>query len=391
MLGLLRRRSGALAIGALVLAAVLCILSGGLPSQDLAALMARVAPVLGFVLAIAVLAELAREAGLLDVIAHGLTVLARGRTVVLWCAVCALAVVCTAFFSLDTTALIMTPVVVLTARRVDVPAVPFALATVWLANTASLLLPVSNLTNLLARDVLGGGTAAFLSRSAAPTLVAIVVPVAILAVVHRRELQGRFRASPAPQIRDRALLRISGCVVVVLLPLLVVVPAVWIPAGAAALVLLLAFALRRREAIGAHLVPWRPLAIALALFVLVETAHVQGATSFVLRAADGGTGPMGLLRTAGTSALAANVLDNLPAFLLLEHRAGDDPASTMALLIGVDVGPLITPWASLATLLWHQRMQAMGVRIPWVRFMALGAVAVVITVPLATLALAVLE
>jgi arsenical pump membrane protein len=38
----------------------------------------------------------------------------------------------------------------------------------------------------------------------------------------------------------------------------------------------------------------------------------------------------------------------------------------MALLIGVNVGPLVTPWGSLATLLWAQRCRARGVRIaPW--------------------------
>ncbi len=46
---------------------------------------------------------------------------------------------------------IVTPVVVVLAQSIGVTPLPFALATVWLANTASLALPVSNLTNLLAR------------------------------------------------------------------------------------------------------------------------------------------------------------------------------------------------------------------------------------------------
>jgi arsenical pump membrane protein len=60
----------------------------------------------------------------------------------------------------------------------------------------------------------------------------------------------------------------------------------------------------------------------------------------------------------------------------------------VALLIGVNAGPLITPWASLATLLWHQRLTALGVTISWRQYALLGAVAVVPTVGGAVLALA---
>ena len=37
----------------------------------------------------------------------------------------------------------------------------------------------------------------------------------------------------------------------------------------------------------------------------------------------------------------------------------------MALLVGVNAGPLVTPWASLATLLWLQRCRTAGVVVPW--------------------------
>ena len=61
--------------------------------------------------------------------------------------------------------MLLTPVVIAVARQLGLSAVPFAMTTVWLANTASLLLPVSNLTNLLALhhfSLLGLGTAGYL-------------------------------------------------------------------------------------------------------------------------------------------------------------------------------------------------------------------------------------
>lgn len=63
----------------------------------------------------------------------------------------------TVLLGLDTTAVLLTPVVLSMSVQLDLPTMPFALLTVWLANTASLLLPVSNLTNLLALDRLGCG------------------------------------------------------------------------------------------------------------------------------------------------------------------------------------------------------------------------------------------
>ena len=66
----------------------------------------------------------------------------------------ALATVSTVFFSLDTTAIMLTPLAVQLASRFRLPQPAVALSVVWIANLASMPLPVSNLTNLLA---LSGG------------------------------------------------------------------------------------------------------------------------------------------------------------------------------------------------------------------------------------------
>jgi arsenical pump membrane protein len=83
---------------------------------------------------------------------------------------------------------------------------------------------------------------------------------------------------------------------------------------------------------------------------------------------------------------SANVANNLPAYLALEPTAGS-PLRLAALLIGVNLGPLISPWASLATLLWHERLQGLNLRVRWGGFAVAGAVAVALALPLAVLAL----
>ncbi len=371
----------------LVLGAIL-VATGVLPVTDALAVADRVWPILLFVVAITVVTELAAEAELFRIVAERAAGWGLGRSWLLWLFVVLIAVLSTVFLSLDTTAVLLTPVVVLLARHVGLPPLPFALTTVWLANTASLLLPVSNLTNLLAQHALGGiSPFAFAALMALPALVAILVPVILLLVIHRKELFTRYEPDAPAAATDRVLLVASGVVVVLLLPALVSGVAVWIPALAGAVVLVVFFAVRRREVLRFGLVPWQLVLLASGLFLVIEAAHSLGLPALLSALAGQGEDPLSLLRLAGSAAAGANVVNNLPAYLAFESIA-ESPVRIAAVLIGVNAGCLITPWASLATLLWHDRLKALDVEISWGRYIALGLIVTPLTVGLATLALA---
>lgn len=375
--------------GALWIVGLLALLTGALPTDAALAVADRVWPVLLFVVAVTVVAELASTAGLFDVVAARLARFARGRTVWLWIWVVALAVVATAFLSLDTTAVLLTPVVVAmaVARRLD--PLPFAFVTVVLANTASLVLPVSNLTNLLASDALGGGhdPLAFLALLGPSALIAIAVSVAVLTLVFLPRLPKTYPDAAPPAVADPLLLRVSAIVTVALLPLLVIGLHPWIPALAAAVVLVAVYAVRAPRALGIRLVPWSLLLFAGGLFLAVGAVEAWGAGRVTSVLAGTGDDVVSLWQLAGVGALAANGINNLPAYLALESIA-DSPARLAALLVGVNAGPLVTPWASLATLLWHDRLVSAGVRVRWSRFIVLGAVIAPLILLLAVLPLA---
>lgn len=380
-------RLAILGAGLLVLGGV-AILTGLLPPEEALAVGQRVWPILLFAVAITIVAELAAEAGVFTAVAERLARIGLGRAWVLWLLVVVLAVGCTVFLSLDTTAVLLTPVVVLLVRHNGLPPLPFALTTVWLANTASLLLPVSNLTNLLAQDALGfHDPARFAALMAAPAIVAIVVPCVVIAVVFRRDLGARYLEAPIEQLRDRPLFVLSAVVLVALLPLLVSGMPVWLPASVAAVVLIGAFLVRRRSALRFELVPWQIVVFASGLFLVVEAAQGVGLTNLLSAVAGEGDDPLALLQLAFAGLVGANGIDNLPAYLALEPVAGSAPRLA-ALLVGVNAGPLITPWASLAVLLWHRRLVALDVEFRWTRYVVLGLVVAPLTVGLATLALA---
>jgi arsenical pump membrane protein len=372
-------RSAILGLVLLVVGGVL-IATGVLPAEDAIGVGERVWPILLFVVAITVVTELAAEAGLFSDVAERLAGWGLNRAWLLWLLVVALATVCTVFLSLDTTAVLLTPVVVLLARHVGLPPIPFALTTIWLANSGSLLLPVSNLTNLLAEHRMGlGSPLAFAGLMAAPAAIAVVVPCLVLFVVFRRDLLARYTPAEPTAPADRVLFATSAAVVVLLVPALVSGVAVWIPASVGAVVLAVAFAIRRPAALGIALVPWQLVLLASGLFLVIEAGHSLGLTRLLATAAGTGDGPVDLLQLAGLGVVAANAVNNLPAYLALEPVA-DSPVRLAALLVGVGAGSLITPWASLATLLWHDRLSALDVEVSWWRYVALGLLVVPLTV-----------
>ena len=125
--------------------------------------------------------------------------------------------------------------------------------------------------------------------------------------------------------------------------------------------------------------PWQIILLACGLFLVVETAHAHGLSAAVAPLVGQGEDIPDLLRVAGVGALVANGIDNLPAYLALEPLA-TEPTRMAGLLVGVNAGALVTPWASLAILLWHERLLGLDVAVRWPRYMAASALVAVLTV-----------
>ncbi|MFN8169662.1 MAG: ArsB/NhaD family transporter [Candidatus Nanopelagicales bacterium] len=370
------------------IAGALTLVTGQLSGDAALDVVVRLAPILVFLVAVTVLAELADASGLFDVTARELAHWGGGRTWRLWLLMAALATVATVVLSLDTTAVLLTPVVLAMAAALDLPALPFAMLTVWLANTASMLLPVSNLTNLLAQDSLQLTTVGFAAASWPAAIVAVVVTVAVLALWFRRDLRGTYVVPEHPGVDDRVLFWTSAAVCALLGPLVVLgLPFAWVASGLAA-VLVVAFLLRRRDVLRISLVPWRLVLLVVGLFLVVSAAHEHGLDEALVRLTGTGDSFASLLQLGGVATVGANVVNNLPAYAALEPTA-DGTLRTMVLLVGVNCGPLVLLWGSLATLLWRERCRARGLEVGWRTFAGLGLVGVPLVVVSAVAALSV--
>jgi arsenical pump membrane protein len=101
------------------------------------------------------------------------------------------------------------------------------------------------------------------------------------------------------------------------------------------------------------------LIFVLALGVVVHAASVHGLSSAIDSLVPQGTSLPALLAIAAVSAVLANLVNNLPATLIVAPvAAANGPGALLAMLVGVNAGPNLTYTGSLATLLWRRVMRA---------------------------------
>jgi arsenical pump membrane protein len=307
----------------------------------------------------------------------------------------------TAILSLDTTAVMLTPVMLALVKRLKVPAAPYVVLCAFVANVGSLALPISNLTNLLFADAFHQTFAAFAARMIAPQLVALAATFAVLRWHFRRDLPQRFDGEslpePASVVPHHAYFLICVAVLAVVLvgyflaPLMGLEPYVFAFAGCGVLAIAGAAAGRVRIRAAGEL-SWHIFPFVIGLFVAVqalENLGIVGAESGWLAGMRPGS-PEKLLAAAGATAFASNFMNNLPAALIARSvllRSHAHMGTVLASLIGADVGPMVTPFGSLATMLVLAFARRDGGEVRIGRLVMLGLWATPVIVLLTTLAL----
>jgi arsenical pump membrane protein len=148
------------------------------------------------------------RAGFFDWAAIRCARIAKGNARSLYRNAFVLGAIVTAILSLDTTAVMLTPVMLAVVKRLRLPATPYVVLCAFVANIGSLVLPISNLTNILFADTFHLTFAAFSVRMLGPQLVALVTTYPLLRWHFRRELpngfDGEFLPEPKSVVPNRA-------------------------------------------------------------------------------------------------------------------------------------------------------------------------------------------
>jgi arsenical pump membrane protein len=390
---------------AAVLGALLALSLGFATLSDVYAGVRDMGDIMLFLISVMAVSGMAEQAGVFRWAAGLALVTARGRGWLLFVNLFLLGALITLFLSLDVTAVVLTPLVCALVLPLRLDARPFVFASAFVANTASLALPMSNLTNMLVYELLGVGFWDFVRYLALPNLVALAVCLALLLALFWRALPGRLTvtAEQPYALPDTPFFRSSLAIVLVTVVLLLAAGLLrwpfWLASGPGA-VLLAVLAIRHRWLGGRDVrktVAWELPPFVLGMYVVVagvyralepvlaplaeQAAHLSGATPFFWAV---------FASTAG-----ANAVNNLPFSLAAIQFLQSVPLETVdvldspgarvremlafGMLLGVNLGPNLTVTGSLATMLCLASARRQGIVITPMAFIRTG---VLVTPPM---------
>ncbi|NHP14774.1 arsenic transporter [Rhodococcus sp. IC4_135] len=371
-------------------AAVVVLLTGIVTLDEAREELTSMAPTVVFLVAVLVLAHAADALGVFRWVSQILQQKSLADPQRLLMYVFGAAALTTAVLSLDATVVLLTPAVIAAARSIGASPRPHSYASAHLSNSASTLLPVSNLTNLIAFAATGLTFLHFTALMALPWVVTIAVEYLIFRLFFRSELVRDDSADPPAAARSAPAPILPLTVIgLTLLGFAVsgffgIEPA-WIAVVGASV--LGAIALARHRTTAAKMIYAADLwfcAFVLVLGIIVAGVANGPVGEWIAQILPGDTSYGSLLFVAAVAAVASNLVNNLPATLLMIAALGTaaPPALVLAMLIGVNLGPNLTYVGSLATMLWRRVATSAGAPPTLATFTLLG----IITTPLTLLA-----
>ena len=354
-----------------VVCAAAAMATGLLSRAEARSAVEQLAPVVAFLVTILVVSDVCARAGVFRAAAQRVSRWSAGRATRLFTGIFLLAALVTVTLSLDATVVLLTPVVLAAGlTHAAEPAggdEPGTWACLRMANSASLLLPVSNLTNLLALPHLDLTFTGFAVRMAPVLGAVLVVEYVGLRLVFRRRLRGDGPAAPGETIPLPAF-------PVVVVAAMLVGFAVLSPLGgqpwwasSVAAAVLAGWAVRRGLARPIHVV--HAAHPGFAIWVLGLGVVVAGLSEGFLGAAvrdlvPASTSYAGLGAVALLATVLAGLLTNLSATLLLVPMVAPlGTTAVLAALLGLNIGSGLTWTGSLANLLWRRTLRRHGTRI----------------------------
>lgn len=353
-----------------------------------------------FLLALLLLSALLERSGFFDWSSIQAARLARGDGRRLYRNVFVLGAAVTASLSLDTTAVILTPIVLAFVTRLNLPARPYIFACAFVANVASLPLPVSNLTNLLFTGAFALPFGGFALRMILPQCVALLTNYALFRWLFRPDLPARFSGDglPDPQtvVPHAGYFRAAAAILGLVLAGYFAAPFAHLPSyavGFAGCLALGVYGIRARQ-VGWELlreVSWPVFPFVVSLFVVIGGVENLGLTERIAAWVITLPNPAaGMAAMAGGAGLASNIVNNIPAALLARsvlQQAHSHPPLVYAALLGTNIGPNLTLSGSLATLLVLTAARKKGEDLRALDFFRVGLLVTPVTLLAAVFAL----
>lgn len=341
-----------------------------------------------FFLGMMTVAALADQSGVFDVVAATVARVARGQVMLLYIAIFAVGAIISTLFANDSAALVLTPIVYALVSRLALDPLPFVFATTFIADTASVGLPVSNPLNVILADAFHLDLASYLGHLWLPALLVIAINLLVFLVLFRRDIRGRF-SQPTPAKKSAGLPSTFAILVVLAFAYLFASAirfslGIVACAGAAALALNLIRLGSLDTSRVKNEISWAIFGFIGGMFILVQALHSAGVTAAlgrVLLHFSHGSSLSAIAATTIGSALGSNAINNLPMALVMVKSiqtvhvaAGIRLDLIYATIMGCDLGPNLTHLGSLATFLWLFFLRRKGLNVSAWDYLKIGVV-----------------
>ncbi|MDR7072959.1 arsenic transporter [Fictibacillus barbaricus] len=310
----------------------------------------------------------------------------------------------TLFFNNDGSILITTPIIIKTLNMLRLKPhqkIAFLLPGAITATASSAPIAISNIANLIALKIVGLDINSYVTLMFVPAMIGIIVIVALLFLHFKKAIpkklppayftevnyQKSSRVIPHPlSVQKRVKVdwwMFKVCISIVIVTRLTFfiltpfgIPMEWVAIVGAILLILVRW---YRKKVGfldvIKKTPWHILLFAFSMYVLIFGLQRIGLTSLIVTYITEliHLGNMAAIVTMGSLlTVMSNIFNNLPAIMvgtLTLTEMNLDPhllqVSYLATILGSDIGALITPIGTLATMLWIYILRENGIPISW--------------------------
>jgi len=297
-----------------------------------------------------------------------------------------------ALFANDGAALILTPILLAKMRILKLnmkTILAFLLAGGFISDSASLPFVFSNLTNIVTANYFDIGFVEYLANMYLPFIVSVIVSIVVLLLVLRKDIPKTVDIDLLQDannvLKNKTLFYFSWGFLALLLVGYFVGDAYDIPIsvfalGGGLLFLLIATLFKTVEPVKIiKNAPWQVVWFSLGLYIVVYGLKNAGLTDYltiVLESLNTQGDFIAVMGTGFISAILSAFMNNMPTIMVMDIALKDigNDAMIYANIIGCNLGPKMTPFGSLATLLWLYTLSQKGVKIGFWQYSKFGLI-----------------
>jgi len=293
-----------------------------------------------------------------------------------------------ALFANDGAALILTPIILAKMRILKLNTktiVAFLLAGGFISDSASLPFVFSNLTNIVTANYFNIGFIDYLLNMTIPYIVSTISSIIFLWLILRKDIPTKIDVTLLKNSNDvlksKKLFRFSWFFLALLLVGYFVgdyydLPISIFAFGGGALFLLISSKTVHPKEIIKN-APWQIVWFSIGLYIVVYGLKNSGLTDYITVIIDHLASHGDFIATIGTgflSAFLSAIMNNMPTVMIMDIAIKDYPTLAYANIIGCNLGPKMTPFGSLATLLWLHVLSQKGVKIGFWEYSKFGLI-----------------